>query len=400
MHTQKISQGIVCLTADDRQIKKFENLWELDSGISYNCYLLKGQKNILIDTVEKGFTDKLLAILQSELKDQLLDYLVINHMEPDHSGTILALLKKYPNLKLIGNHKTTVFAKGFYDLSEKSFIQVADGELLELAEYKLEFHQTLMVHWPESMVVLEKTQGILFSSDIFGGYKTVENQVLADTRGDLEDFIDQARAYFATVIGGYTRPALASLKMLKSLDIKCIAPAHGLVWQKSYQQIIDLYQQWTQFLPDNNNWRGTTVVIGSMYGHTWQIGEVIKKELEKANIKVDLLDASQSSQTQLLNSVWKNQGLIIGSCTYSNGLMPPVKSFLDALEDRKIKNKTLGIFSSHSWTGGAMRFLEEFAKKSKLKLIEPIFETQYKMGDESKKNAILLAKKISKELLK
>lgn len=398
MNAQKIFQNVICLTANDRQIKKFENLWELENGISYNCYLLKGEKNILIDTVEKSFSDELLAILQSELKDQLLDFLVINHMEPDHSGTILALLKKYPKIKLIGNHKTAVFAKGFYDLDEKRFIQVTDGELLELAEYQLEFHQTPMVHWPESMVVLEKNQGILFSSDIFGGYKTVEKQVLADERDDLDEFINQARAYFATVIGGYTRPALASLKKLKSLDIKCIAPAHGLIWQKNYQQIIDLYWRWTQFLPDNKDWRGTTAVIGSMYGHTWQIGEVIKKELEKANIKVDLLDATQTSQTQLLNCVWKNQGLIIGSCTYSNGLLPPVKSFLDALEDRKIMNKILGIFSSHSWTGGAMRFLKEFAENSKLKLIEPIFETQYKMNSESEKNATLLAKKMSEEL--
>lgn len=398
MNAQKIFQNVICLTANDRQIKKFENLWELDQGVSYNCYLLKGQKNILIDTVEKSFSDELVKVLQTELKDQPLDYLIINHMEPDHSGTILALLKKYPKMKLVGNHKTVVFAKGFYNLDEKSFIQVADGELLELAEYKLEFHQTPMVHWPESMVVLEKTQSILFSSDIFGGYKTVERQVLADKRDDLDEFINQARAYFATVIGGYTRPALASLKKLRSLDTACIAPAHGLVWQKNYQQILDLYWQWTQFLPDKADWRGVTVVIGSMYGHTWQIGETIKQELEKTNIKVDLLDASQTSQTQLLNSVWKNQGLIIGSCTYSNGLFPPVKSFLDALEDRKIKNKTLGIFSSHSWTGGAMRFLKEFAENSKLKLIEPRFETQYKMNEESEKNAKLLAKKMVEKL--
>ncbi len=400
MNSQKILNNIVCFTANDNKIKKFENLWDLNSGISYNCYLLKGKKNTLIDTVEKKFSNELIANLKTELKDQSLDYLVINHMEPDHSGTVLALIKKYPNLKLIGNHKTTVFAKGFYDLDEKRFVQVSDGDSLELAEYKLEFHQTPMVHWPESMVALENNQGILFSSDIFGGYKTVNDQVLADKRNDLDEFLDQARAYFATVIGGYTRPALASLKKFKALNINCIAPAHGLVWKKNYQQIFELYLQWSQYLTDNEKSVGVTIIIGSMYGHTWQIGELIKRELVAKGIQVDLLDASLTSQTELLNCVWKNQGLVIGSCTYSNGLLPPVKNILDALEDRKMKNKKLGIFSSHSWTGGAMRFLKEYAVKSKLELIEPIFETQYMMNSESNKNAILLVKKMNEALLK
>jgi len=400
MIRQQISHSILRLTVNDHKIKKFENLWELDQGISYNCYLLKGEKNVLIDTVEKSFANELLKILQAELKDQPLDYLIINHMEPDHSGTILALLEKYPKIKLVGNHKTIEFTRGFYDLDEARFIEVTNKDTLDLSDYSLEFHQTPMVHWPESMVTYEKNQQLLFSSDIFGGYKTVDNQVLADERSDLDEFVDQARAYFATVLGGYTRPALASLKKLKSLKIKCIAPAHGLVWQKNHQQIFELYERWASFLVDDDSWRGVTVVIGSMYGHTLQIGKLIKQELIKAGLQIDLLDVSQTTQTEQLNCVWKNQGLIIGSCTYANGLFPPIRSLLEALEERKLKNKFLGVFSSHSWTGGAMSYLKKFAENSKLKLIEPVFETKYKMSSESEQNAVLLAKKMGEKLSK
>lgn len=398
MNSQKIFNNIICFTANDDKINKFENLWDLESGISYNCYLLKGEKNTLIDTVEKKFSNELVALLKAELKNQSLDYLVINHMEPDHSGTILSLLKNYPTLKLVGNHKTMVFAKGFYDLDEKKFIEVSTGSELNLVDHQLEFIQTPMAHWPESMVAIEKKSKTLFSSDIFGGYKTVDDQVLAEKRGDLDEYIDQARAYFATVLGGYTRPTFSSLKKLDNVEINCIAPAHGLVWQKNHQQIFELYLRWSQYLTDSEQKPGVTIIIGSMYGHTWDIGELIKQELSDVGLQVDLLDASQTSQTELLNCVWKNQGLIIGSCTYNNGLFPPVSWLLDALIERKIKNKILGIFSSHSWTGGAMRYLREFVEDSKLELLEPSFETQFKMEEKSKLESQKLAQAMIKKL--
>ena len=398
MNTQHLSKKMVCFSANDQQLSKFEKLWKLKDGISYNCYLLRGEKNLLVDTVEKRFADELLKEINKELQNKPLDYLLINHMEPDHSGTILTLLEKYPKLKLIGNHKTVVFAKGFYDLDEKNFIEVATGGKLDLVDHQLEFIQTPMAHWPESMVALEKNSKTLFSSDIFGGYKTVENQVLAEKRNDLDEFIDQARAYFATVLGGYTRPTLSSLKKLQALKIECIAPAHGLVWQKNHQQIYDLYLRWSQYFTDNEKSPGVTVIIGSMYGHTWIIGELIKQELADAGLRVDLLDVSQTSQTEQLNCVWKNQGLIIGSCTYSDSLFPPVSWLLDALIERKVKNKYLGIFSSHSWTGGAMRYLQKFAKESKLELLEPSFETQFKMRKESQQAAKKLAGAMIKKL--
>ncbi len=391
MISKALTQQITYIGANDSDIKLFENIWPIDQGISYNCYLIDDKQTVLIDTVEKNFSDELLDQLKTILSGRALDYLVINHMEPDHSGTIKAIVEQYPELTIVGNHKTAVFLEGFYDIAKDKVKQVKTGDSLKIGQHQLQFHQTPMVHWPESMVCYETKTKTLFSSDIFGGYKTVNDQPMADQRNDLDEFIDQARSYFATVIGGYTRPAARALKQLNKLEIETIAPAHGLVWQKKSKLIMDLYQNWAQYQTDEEADDGVTVIVGSMYGHTFEIGSLLKKELEKSGLKVDLLDASQDLITDQLGAVWKNKGLIIGSCTYSNGLLPQVKSLLDALEDRKIQNKVVGVFSSHSWTGGAMRHLQQFAQDSKLTLVEPQFETQYKMRAESEKSAEALA---------
>lgn len=392
----QLTSAIKVFSANDHQLQLFENLWQIPQGVTYHSYLINDKQTALIDTVEERFGPDLLKYLKLQLGSKTLNYLILNHMEPDHSGTLQLIVENFPQVVIIGNHKTAQFVEGYYDIAQDQVKQIAAGEELDLGQHQLQFWPTPMVHWPESMVVFEKSSKTLFSSDIFGGYKTVENQPFADQHTNLDKFIDQARVYFATVVGAHTRPTLKSLKQLTALEIKHIAPAHGLVWRQNTltQQppyIFDLYQRWSQYLPDTDQHLGVTVVVGSMYGHTLIVGRTLQAALEKEQIAVDLLDASQTSLAQQLNLIWKNRGLIIGSCTYTNSVFPPIKQLLDALLDRKLQNKVLGIFSSHSWTGGAMRHLNEYAQKSKLELISPQFEMQYKLKKEVKKEADLLA---------
>lgn len=394
MIIKQLNNNIFYLGVNDQSTLLFEALWPIPQGISYNCYLINDEKTVLIDTVKKEFNQELITAISSILKDKPLDYLVINHMEPDHSGTLSKLKQLYPNLTVVGNHKTVSFMQGFYDIAETGIKQVATGDKLALGKYNLEFIQTAMVHWPESMVTYETVTHTLFSSDLFGGYKAVEDQPFADDRLDLEIFIDEARQYFATVLGATTRAAHKTLVALTKLNIQTIAPGHGLVWQKKAKQIMSLYQDWAEFKAKP----GVTIVYGSMYGFTQEIAQLMAEQLKQEKIPVNLLNVSQTNLAALLNSIWQYQGLIIGSCTYNNGLFPVIKTLLDALADRKLKNKYLGIFSSYSWTGGAMRFLTEFAENSKLELIQPQFETQYKLNQESKKAALTLAKNMAKAL--
>lgn len=394
MTTTSLTNQISLISVDDTQIKKFEALWDIPQGVSYNSYLILDEKTALIDTVEKKFSQEFIKTLQKKLAGKPLDYLVINHMEPDHSGTLLKIVELYPEIKIIGNHKTVSFAEGFYKIKTNQFQEIKTGDKLSLGKHDLIFHQVPMVHWPESMVCFENHSGILFSSDIFGGFKTVEKQPLADQLQDLEPYLDQARQYFATVLGAHTRPTSRALKTLADLPIKAIAPGHGLVWQEKNNVIIDHYQKWSEYSAEP----GVTIVVGSMYGFTEEITQLITDKLQEKNIKVSLLNAAKVPLSEQLNKIWQYQGLIIASCTYNNKLFPPIKNLLDALEDRRLQQRYLGIIGSYSWTGGAMRFLTEFAENSKLKLIEPQIETQYGMNEESKKLAISLAENFIKKI--
>jgi flavorubredoxin len=394
MLTTKLSDQIIYLGANDNEIKKFEALWDIPQGVSYNSYLILDKKTALIDTVEQKFNQEFIQLVQKTLDGRSLDYLILNHMEPDHSGTLNQIKELYPELKIIGNHKTTGFIQGFYHLPTDQVQEVSSGDKFSLGKHQLIFLQVSMVHWPESMVTFEETNGILFSSDVFGGFKTVDDQPLADQHQDLTDYINQARQYFATVLGAHTRPTARALKQLSDLPIKTIAPAHGLVWQKNHQEIFQLYEKWSNFQAD----AGVTIIYGSMYGFTEQIAQLVADTLQQKNIKVSLFNAAETSLSEQLNKIWQYQGLIIASCTYNNKLFPPIKNLINGLEDRRLQNRLLGIIGSYSWTGGAMRFLSEFAQNSKLELIEPQFETQYSLNEKSEKQAIELAENFMKAL--
>ncbi len=394
MINQPLTTDIYYLGANDITTEKFEALWDIPQGVSYNCYLIQDQSTALIDTVESKFSQELLTELKELLAGQSLDYLILNHMEPDHSGTIKLIRKEFPQVTLVGNHKTAGFAQGFYQIPEDQVQQIKSGDELSLGKHNLQFIQTPMVHWPESMITYDQTSGVIFSNDIFGGYKTVDRQPLADDRDDLADYIDEAREYFATVLGAYTRPAKRALKQVADLQPKVIAPAHGLVWQNSASKILNLYQQWANYQTNP----GATIIYGSMYDHTAAMAKQVNSQLQEQGIATKLINAAFTPMSEMLNAVWQYQGLIIGSCTYTNNLFPPVKHLLLALDERNLENRYLGLFGSYSWTGGAIRYLKKFAQDSKLELLEPQFRTQYALDEEAEKNLDKLVTTMTKKL--
>jgi flavorubredoxin len=394
MTIQPLTSDIIYLGANDHDIKKFEALWAIPQGVSYNAYLIQDKKTALIDTVEERFADEFLQELEKLLKNKSLDYLILNHMEPDHSGTLKLVKDKYPQVQIVGNHKTAGFVQGFYNLPQDQVLQIKTGDQLELGTHSLKFYQTPMVHWPESMVTYDPASKILFSSDFFGGYKTVDDQPLADERQDLDEFIEEAREYFATVLGAHTRPAGRVFKQLDQLEIKAIAPGHGLVWQKSKDKIYQLYQDWTNYQARP----AVTIVYGSMYGHTQKMAELLAAELTANKIESKLLNAAQTDLSEILNAVWQNQGLVIASCTYTNDAFPPIQALLHALDIRTLQNRYFAYFGSYSWTGGAFKALKKFAQDSKMELVEPSFRVQYSMGSEEKSLIKQLAQNLAQKL--
>ena len=364
---------------NDRDTRLFENMWPLENGVSYNSYLYTGEKTALLDTVKINKSGLFVEKLEAALKGRPIDYLIVHHMEPDHSGSITSVLDLYPDIKLVGNKKTREFLENYYQLEgyngfsyEKNFVEVGDGDKLSLGDTELTFYLTPMVHWPESMVSFEESTGRLFSQDAFGAFGSLSGAIF-DDEINWEFYLDDTIRYYTNIIGKFSTLVKNALKKLSPLDIKMICPVHGPVWRTNPSRIFDLYQK----LSDQKTEEGVAIIYGSMYGNTEKMAETIARTLAVRGIKnVRIFDVSKTHLSYLLADMWRYEGLVLGSCTYNNALFPPMENLVRTLVNQKMKNHTLGVFGSYSWGGGALKELQEFANKSGYDLVESTVEVK------------------------
>lgn len=364
---------------NDRETRLFENMWPLENGVSYNSYLYTGEKTALLDTVKINKSGNFIEKLESTLGGRPLDYLIVHHMEPDHSGSITSVLDIYPDVKLVGNKKTKEFIENYYALEgygefsyEKNFVEVGDGDKLDLGDTELTFYMTPMVHWPESMVSFEESTGTLFSQDAFGAFGSLSGAIF-DDEINWEFYLDDTVRYYTNIIGKFSAQVKGALKKLAPLDIKMICPVHGPVWRTNPNRIVKLYNQ----LANQETEEGVVIVYGSMYGNTEKMAETVARALAVRGIKnVKIYDVSKTHLSYLLSDIWRYQGIILGSCTYNNALFPLMNTLVTTLENQKMTNHTLGVFGSYSWGGGALKKLKEFAEKSGYDLVETTVESK------------------------
>lgn len=369
----EIRENLHYIGVNDRQTRLFENLWPLPEGVSYNSYLLKGEKTALLDTVKITRVDLFLEKLESTLGGRDLDYLVIHHMEPDHSGAITSVMEAYPEVKLVGNKKTRDFLETYYELEksfdfnyDEDFVEVGDGDVLDLGDTSLTFFMTPMVHWPESMVSYESSTGTLFSQDAFGSFGTLDGAIF-DDEIDFNQYNDETVRYYTNIIGKVSAQVNNAIIKVSGLDIKMICPVHGLIWRKYPEEIIKLYSK----LAKQETEEGVVIVYGSMYGNTENMAETVARALvEKGITQIKMYDISKTHESYILSDIWRYDGIILGSCTYNNALFPKMKDLVNRLKDQKMKNHTLGIFGSYSWAGGALRELDDFASSSNFDLVD------------------------------
>ncbi|MDE7380789.1 MAG: FprA family A-type flavoprotein [Muribaculaceae bacterium] len=360
MNTQEIVKNIFYVGVNDRTTHIFESLWSLPYGVSYNSYLIRDGKNVLIDTVESGqtydFMDKLSSILESEP----IHYLVINHMEPDHSGSIPAIVAKYPDIKIIGNKQTIGMIKGFYHINDdKLFYEVKDGDVLELGTRHLSFHLTPMVHWPETMMCYIPEDKLLFSGDAFGTFGAL-NGTAIDTYTDTELYIREMYRYYACIVGKYGRFVQKALSALSDFPLEYICPTHGPVWNNEIEKVVDIVDT----LSKGEGEDGVTIVYGSMYGNTQVLAEAIASELANLGIrKIRVHNAAKDDMSEIISDAFRYKGLIVGSPTYSMNLFPPVESLMQAMLTRDVKNKTFAAFGSYTWASAALKKLHEYADR-------------------------------------
>ncbi len=390
----KLSEDTFWIGVNDRRTHLFENYWPLPFGVAYNSYLICDEKVALVDTVEiskmEEYIDKIKNILGEERK---VDYLIINHMEPDHSGAIKAIVNEFPDVQLVGNRKTFPMIEGFYGIKE-NFMEVKEGDSLSLGRHKLNFYMAPMVHWPETMMTWDETDQILYSADAFGSFGTLDGGIF-DDEINLDFYEDELRRYYSNIVGKYGLQVQKALNKLSGLDVKMIASTHGPIWRSHIDKIIADYQKWSRYETEE----GVVIVFGSMYGNTEKMAEIIARTLSEEGIKnIRVYDSSKTHSSYIISDIWKYRGVILGSSAYNGGIFTPMRALIRELEHIMPKNHLLATFGSMSWGGGGVRTLEKFAETIKWDVVSESVEARHAADGNDIERLIALGKAMAQRM--
>lgn len=353
MNIREITSGIYYTGVNDRVTDKFEGMWPLPYGVSYNAYLVRGSKGTaLMDTVEITEVHEYLDAVERTLQGSTPDYLVVHHMEPDHSGSIPEVVRRWPDLKIVGNAQTVGMIKGFYHVDDDSrFVTVKDGDTIDLGDMTLLFRLTPMVHWPETMMTYVAERGVLFSGDAFGCFGAL-NGGLIDTEMDTTVYWDEMYRYYSNIVGKYGRFVQQALQKLNGVTPEYICTTHGPVWHEKIAEVMGIYDRLSRYEGED----GVTIIYGSMYGNTAEVAEEIARGLAEAGVKnIRIHNASHSDMSYMISDAFRYKGLIVGCATYSMTLFPPVRALLTALQVREVKNKVFAGFGSYTWAANVVK---------------------------------------------
>ena len=365
----KISERIYYVGVNDEDKSLFEGLWPLPYGVSYNSYLVVDEKVALVDTVECGFEEEYLENIYQAIGDRKVDYLIVNHMEPDHSSLISLICARYPDVKIVVNAKTVPMIKGYHGTPDERLHVVAEGDQLSLGECSLSFYMVPMVHWPETMVTWLAEEGTVFSGDAFGTFGVTADDP-TDADGVFEQYQDEMMRYYSNIVGKYGVPVQAALKKLSGLPVKRICSTHGPIWQTCMADVVTLYDK----LSRNEVERGVCIAYGSMYGNTAAAADALAMELEKRGIPYSVHDLACNNAGELgisgaLRDAFKYDTIVLGSPTYNNGIFPPVEAFMNALQTRLVKDRRFFAFGSYTWAPASVRLLNERAEAMGFELL-------------------------------
>lgn len=356
---KKITDNIFYVGANDRTTHLFERLWSLRRGVSYNSYVVVDEKIAVVDTVEASCAPGYLCSIEKATAGRPVDYLVVNHMEPDHSGSIAALRQRYPDMKIIGNAKTLQMIAGYYGITD-NLLEVTDGYTLSLGSESLTFYLVPMVHWPETMVTYGNEAKILFSGDAFGCFGALDGGV-TDEELCFEDYYDEMVRYYACIVGKYGAPVQKALQKLGSLPMDIVASTHGPVWKRRIADVIKVYDRLSRYEAE----RGIVVAYGSMYGNTAGLCEEIACSLRAKGVdKIKIYDLSSADMSEVLRDVFLYRGLVVASPTYNNELFPPVRELLTKIAERTVKGRLFGFAGSYTWASAALKRCAEMAEKN------------------------------------
>jgi len=363
MPSVEIRPDVFWIGLNDRTTDLFEGIWPVaDTGVTYNSYVLRGEKNVIVD-LAKGFkTDEYFELLDSIVPLDKIDYIVINHMEPDHTGAIRALSRIPGKCTLLATEKARDMLAAYYGITE-NIRTVADGEELNVGAKTLRFVHTPFVHWPETMVTYDATDQILFSCDAFGGYGTLPGTSFDDQVADLLFYEREALRYYVNIVAKYSAPAAKAIEKLSGVPVQIIAPSHGLVWRRDPGRIIELYRRWAGLAAGGGE-TGVTLVYGSMYGNTEKMMNAVAQGISRSGLPVEIFDAARTHSSYILPALWTYRGVMVGAPTYEGSLFPPVAQALEMAALKRVIKKKAAVFGSYGWSKGGMAAFK--------KIVEPL----------------------------
>ena len=393
--TVKVTNDTIWVGGNDRRLNLFENAYPIPRGISYNAYVVLDDKNVLVDTADKAIGDLFLENIEAALNGGKLDYVIVQHMEPDHAATLVRVCERYPEAKVVASAKAAVMIGQFFGGALKDRIQpVNEGDVLDTGAHKYTFVMAPMVHWPEVMVTYEMTTKTLFSADAFGTFGAVSGFLFADEVNFERDWLDEARRYYTNIVGKYGAPVQALLKKAAGLEIAMICPLHGPIWRENIAWFVDKYQKWSTYTPEED---GVLIAYASVYGHTENAAEVLAMDLRASGVKnIAMYDVSVTHPSYILSEAFRFGKLAFLSSTYNSGIFPAMETLLHDIKAHALKKRTVALVENGSWaptSGKQMR--EILSGLQNMNVLENTVSIRSALNDDTREQLRELARQLA-----
>lgn len=392
--TKKITSDLIWLGGSDRRLALFENVYPIPRGVSYNAYLIQDEKTALLDTVDQAIAERFFENLEHALQGKPLNYVIVNHMEPDHAATLGTVLSRYPEATVIGNAKTLPMIKQFFPMEvEGRFQAVKEGDTLSLGRHELTFVMAPLVHWPEVMMTYESSEKLLFSADAFGSFGATGGNLFNDELNFDRDWLDDARRYYGNIVGKYGLQVQAALKKLSGLDIAMICPLHGPIWRSDLDYLLDKYDKWSRYEPEE---RAVAVLYASMYGDTENAVNLLAAGLADGGVKnIAMHDISSTHVSTLISEVFRCSHLVLAAPTYNNGVYPAMATFLHDMKALGLQNRTVALVENGSWAPVSGKLMREMLGELKgFQVLEPVVSLKSALKDSSLESLFQLRDRI------
>lgn len=361
---KNVTEDVCWVGASDRRLALFENIYPIPKGVSYNAYVLMDEKTVLLDTTDKSVSGQFLENVEHVLGGRSLDYLIVNHMEPDHAATIAEVVLRYPDVKIVGNAKTFTMMKQFFQFDvDAHAVVIKEGDTLNTGKHTLAFAMIPMVHWPEAMVTYDAYDKILFSADAFGTFGALNGNIFADEVDFENQWLDEARRYLTNIVGKYGTQVQAALKKASALDIEIICPLHGPIWRENLGWFIEKYQKWSTYTPEDHN---VLIIYASIYGNTENAVNVLAGRLADAGEKnIAMYDASVTDPSYLLSEAFRCDRIVFAAPTYNAGIFTKMETLLLELKAHNFQNRKVAVLENGTWAAMAGKQMKEILSQMK-----------------------------------